>query len=137
MDIGSQCDQHGETSRNCQSVASLPWRALRARSVEPSGQSSNYLIEIDDTNSRDEGIAVIKRTTLALNDLNSRTNYSLIETWEREQICEAILQASSAKGYNEASEDSSFVVVLQFFSFFEGETTDASGVFKHSGTDDE
>jgi|SRR5690554_1387931 len=43
-------------------------------------------------------ISAVKETVLALNDLNESCGHSLIETDQREQICELIIQSAAAAG---------------------------------------
>lgn len=48
---------------------------------------------------------IVKSTIEKLNILNGKCEGSLIETTEREQICEIIISASAKKGYNTIEED--------------------------------
>jgi len=64
-----------------------------------------YLAEIKKSSSREEGLKIVKPTIEKLNILNERCEGSLIETIEREQICEIIINASAQKGYNTMEED--------------------------------
>ena len=43
-------------------------------------------------------MSAVKETVLTLNDLNESCDHSLIETDQREQICELIIQAAAAAG---------------------------------------
>ena len=47
----------------------------------------------------------VKKLVLALNQLNARTEYSLIETCEREELWEIIQDAAGASGLNEEYDD--------------------------------
>lgn len=46
-----------------------------------------------------EILAQVKKTVLALNELNEKCDFELIETDEREQICEIIIEAARECGY--------------------------------------
>ena len=65
----------------------------------------NYVDEISKTNSKTEGMNIVEATIKKLNALNQKTNFSLIETNEREQIALIIIAASAQKGYNSMEED--------------------------------
>jgi hypothetical protein len=64
-----------------------------------------YLAEITKSKSKEEGMKIVKSTIEKLNILNQKCEGSLIETLEREQICEIIIGASAQKGYNTIEED--------------------------------
>ena len=64
-----------------------------------------YRLEMSKSNSKNEGIEVVKATVLQLNKLNEKCDGTLIETGEREQIAEIIILAGNQKGYNGADED--------------------------------
>ncbi len=64
-----------------------------------------YVGDIKKSASKEEGMKIVKSTVEKLNTLNERCNGSLIETMEREQICEIIIGASAEKGYNTMEED--------------------------------
>lgn len=66
---------------------------------------SDYVIKVFATESKDEGMKIVKSTVLKLNDLNEKCDFSLIETNEREQIAEIIISAGHEKGYNAVDED--------------------------------
>lgn len=58
---------------------------------------------IDKTQSAGSGdtesvIGIVKETVLSLNVLNESCGHSLIETDQREQLCELIIQAAADKG---------------------------------------
>lgn len=46
----------------------------------------------------ESAIGIVKETVLSLNVLNESCDHSLIETDQREQICELIIQAAAAAG---------------------------------------
>lgn len=50
-------------------------------------------------------MAAVEEVILALNDLNEATDYCLIETGEREALCEVIQTAAEACGLTDAPED--------------------------------
>jgi hypothetical protein len=64
-----------------------------------------YLTDIQSSKNRSDGMAIVKTAILELNRLNNKTQETLIETGEREQIAEIIILASSSKGYNTVDED--------------------------------
>ncbi|MCU7618630.1 hypothetical protein NZ698_15655 [Chryseobacterium sp. PBS4-4] len=66
---------------------------------------NNYVSEISNSKSRDEGMEIVKTTVEKLNKLNEKCNFELIETSEREQIAEILIVESSKKGYNTPEED--------------------------------
>ena len=64
-----------------------------------------FLIDIKNSKSKKDGLSIVKNTVLQLNNLNKKTNFSLIETMERENIAEIINLAGYEKGYNAKDED--------------------------------
>ena len=54
---------------------------------------------------RDDALACVRTTVLRLNALNERCDDSMIETDERETICEFIIRAGAIRGFNEEDED--------------------------------
>ncbi|MCW3167903.1 hypothetical protein OMO38_05120 [Chryseobacterium sp. 09-1422] len=66
---------------------------------------NNYVSEISNSGSKDEGLEIVKITVEKLNKLNEKCDFELIETSEREQIAEIIIVESSKKGYNKPEED--------------------------------
>ena len=64
-----------------------------------------FLIDIKNSKSKDDGLLIVKNTVLQLNNINKKTNFSLIETMERENIAEIINLAGYEKGYNSKDED--------------------------------
>ena len=65
----------------------------------------NFLIDVKNSKSKKDGLSIVKNTVLQLNNLNKKTNFSLIETMERENIAEIINLAGYEKGYNAKDED--------------------------------
>ncbi len=66
---------------------------------------NNYLDKLDNISTREAGMAIVKETVLALNQLNETCEHALIETGQREDIAEVLILASKIKGFNEAEED--------------------------------
>ncbi|WP_426329172.1 hypothetical protein [Pedobacter sp. R-06] len=64
-----------------------------------------YLADMLTSKNKKAGMKIVKKTILTLNKLNSKTQETLIETGEREQIAEIIILAASRKGYNSVDED--------------------------------
>ena len=64
-----------------------------------------FLIDIKNSKSKEDGLLIVKNTVLQLNNINKKTNFSLIETMERENIAEIINLAGYEKGYNSKDED--------------------------------
>lgn len=65
----------------------------------------NFLEEISKTDSRETGILAVKKTVLAINNLNENCEYELVETEQREKIADIIILAGHLKGYNHINED--------------------------------
>ncbi len=65
----------------------------------------NFLNEISKSDSKEAGILSAKKVILALNELNEKCGYGLIETEQREQIADIIILAGHLKGYNDRNED--------------------------------
>lgn len=66
---------------------------------------SIFLDEIENTNTREEALEIVRSTVLSLNDLNYKCGEELIETGQREDIAEIIIFAGSLKGYNSEDDD--------------------------------
>ncbi|PPK87170.1 hypothetical protein CLV84_0105 [Neolewinella xylanilytica] len=64
-----------------------------------------YLDEIEQAESREQAMNLVKRTVLSLNDLNEKCEDELIETDQREDIAEIIILAAHLKGFNASDED--------------------------------
>ncbi len=67
----------------------------------------DYLIALDGMKepSDEEIMEHVKKLVLALNDLNEKTDYTLIETQEREAICEIIQNSAVECGLADPSDD--------------------------------
>ena len=50
-------------------------------------------------------LAAVEAAVKELNTLNAECEHGLIETMERESICEVIIQAGAARGFNDEDED--------------------------------
>ncbi len=66
---------------------------------------NDYLQRIGNAKSSTEGMKIVENTVVALNHLNEETEYELIETDQREDICEIIILAGNIKGFNDRDED--------------------------------
>ena len=66
---------------------------------------NNFLDEISESDSKKQGMLCVKKVVLALNDLNEKCEYELIETDQREQIAEIIILGGYVRGYNARRED--------------------------------
>lgn len=66
---------------------------------------TNFIQNIDKTSNREEGLKVVQSVVFQLNELNKKCDFDLIETNEREQITEIIIEAGYLKGYNLLTED--------------------------------
>jgi len=66
---------------------------------------TNYFEQIEKSKSKESGITIIKETVIALNKLNEKVDYELIETDQREDIVELIVIGGNLKGYNDRNED--------------------------------
>lgn len=64
-----------------------------------------YVNDMEQTKSKEEGMLLVKKSVLALNELNSKCGGGLIETGERDQIGEIMIGASADMGYNTMDED--------------------------------
>ena len=65
----------------------------------------DYLVRMEDTSSKEEAMAIVESTVGALNELNEKCEYALIETEQREDLAEIIIMAGHLKGYNAMNED--------------------------------
>lgn len=66
---------------------------------------SECVIKVAKSKSEAKVMENVKATVLKLNDLNEKSNFSLIETNEREKIVDIIMAAVSEAGYNSIDED--------------------------------
>lgn len=65
----------------------------------------DYLKSLQSSASKESTLICVKETVLKLNDLNANAGHELIETDQRESICEYIIRATSILGFNEDDED--------------------------------
>lgn len=65
----------------------------------------DYTDAISDAKDRSSAIKAVKSAVLKLNRLNESAGYELIETDQREDICEYIIKAGALLGFNEKDED--------------------------------
>lgn len=66
---------------------------------------NNFLDKISESNSKKNGMILVKNIVLSLNDLNENCEHELIETDQREQLAEIIILAGYLKRYNGRYED--------------------------------
>ena len=66
---------------------------------------SNYLTEIEMTNSKVAAMEIVEKTVVKLNQLNEKCEHEIIETDQREDIAEILILAGHLKGYNSRDED--------------------------------
>ena len=66
---------------------------------------NTYLDTMTGSKDKDEGMVAVKNAVLALNELNKNCKYKLIETDQREDICEIMIIAGNTRGYNERTDD--------------------------------
>lgn len=64
-----------------------------------------FLISADGAKNKVDFMDQVKKSVLSLNELNASAGESLIETDQREQICEIVIKAGALKGYNKEDED--------------------------------
>ena len=64
-----------------------------------------FLTELEQTENKENGMKVVQKIVLKLNELNEKCEHELIETDQREQLAEIINLAGNLKGYNEKDED--------------------------------
>lgn len=65
----------------------------------------DFLSKMDLAASPPEGLAIVEKSVLALNNLNESCGHSLIKTDQREDIVELMILAGHLKGFNERHED--------------------------------
>ncbi len=65
----------------------------------------NYLDRASKSKSQEDCMIHVKEAVLALNVLNDKCDYELIETDQREDICEVIILAGNEMGFNTLDED--------------------------------
>jgi small nuclear ribonucleoprotein (snRNP)-like protein len=66
---------------------------------------NTFLTDIEETNSKEEGMKLVKKVVLKLNDLNEKYEEALIETDLRELLADIINSASVLKGYSIEGDD--------------------------------
>lgn len=64
----------------------------------------NFLSNSSKSDSKDTFIQEVRKTVLALNDLNESVDYSIIETDQREDICEILIYSGFLLGFNKKDE---------------------------------
>lgn len=65
----------------------------------------NFDKKITESKSKIEGLKLIEEVVIKLNTLNNKCGGRLIETDQREAICQIIINAGFEKGYNAKNED--------------------------------
>lgn len=66
---------------------------------------TNHVMNVFKAKNKGEAMSLVKSTVLKLNDLNEKSDFSLIETHEREKIAEIIILAGNEMGFNDVDED--------------------------------
>ena len=66
---------------------------------------TSHLTALSSCEDQSNSLEVVKETVIRLNALNDKADCELIETDQREQICEFIIQAGFLKGFNRSDED--------------------------------
>ena len=66
---------------------------------------TSHLTALSSCEDQSNSLEVVKATVIRLNALNDKADCELIETDQREQICEFIIQAGFLKGFNRSDED--------------------------------
>ena len=64
-----------------------------------------YLDGIATSKTKEDGMTFVKHAVLQLNELNGKCEDELIETDQREDICEIITIAGNLLGYNDRGDD--------------------------------
>ena len=64
-----------------------------------------FTVSISESEDIISGMRCVEKAVLELNVLNENVDEELIETGQREEICEYIIFASSLLGYNDTDED--------------------------------
>lgn len=65
----------------------------------------DHLDDLEKTKSKSEAMKLVEKTVLDLNDLNDDCDGELIETDQRENLCEVIIHAGFLMGYNREDDD--------------------------------
>lgn len=66
---------------------------------------NNFLEKIEIIKNKENALSLVEETIKKLNKLNEKCEYELIETEQREDICEIIILATNLKWLNPESED--------------------------------
>lgn len=66
---------------------------------------NDHLDDLEKVKSKSEAMKLVEKTVLDLNDLNADCDGELIETDQRENICEVIIQSGFLMGYNAEDDD--------------------------------
>ena len=77
----------------------------RADVAETEKILNNHYIKLRDIKTRNDAESLVKSTVIGLNHLNYKTDHELIETDQRELICEFIIMSGAMHGFNEKNED--------------------------------
>lgn len=64
-----------------------------------------HLDALENTKSKAEAKKLVEKTVLELNDLNDDCDGELIETDQRESLCEILITAGFLMGYNDEDDD--------------------------------
>ncbi len=65
----------------------------------------NHIDALSQAQDRSSAMQCVKDTILKLNELNEKAGEELIETDQREEICEYIIKAGVLLGFNDENED--------------------------------
>ena len=65
----------------------------------------DHINALSKAHDRNSAIQCVKDTVLKLNELNEKAGEELIETDQREEICEYIIKAGALLGFNDENED--------------------------------
>ncbi len=64
-----------------------------------------YLENMNVASDKAKGMAIVKEAVIKLNQLNETCEHELIETGQREDLCDIIIAASELKGFSEDDDD--------------------------------
>ena len=65
----------------------------------------DHLDALEKVKTKSEALQLVKKTVLELNDLNDDCDGELIETDQRENLCEVIIYGGFLMGYNQEDDD--------------------------------
>ncbi|HNX58987.1 MAG TPA: hypothetical protein PKK43_07795 [Spirochaetota bacterium] len=65
----------------------------------------DFLLNASKLDNKDAFIQEVRKTVLALNDLNEKVDCSIIETDQREDICDILIYSGFLLGFNKKDED--------------------------------